>query len=147
MLVVLCKIWLCFDLDNDCLEEHRSLKSLYDVKRDLTEIRRLTSYVPLILTRRDATELASTMAQPQRLYESLCREVLQLEREADAHNANHEVESDGATSGSAAARHGLGVDRHKLAEDLAETRLCFLGRNGVGKTTTLERWILLGQVG
>ena len=87
------------------------------------------------------------MAHPQRLYESLCREALQLEREADAHNTNHEAENNGATSGSAAARHGLDVDRHKLVEELTETRLPLLGRNGVGKTTTLERWILLGEVG
>lgn len=85
------------------------------------------------------------MPQAQRTYDGYTRQVLQLERDADVHDADQQAEGLEATSACEAARQGLEADKRKLAEEVAKARLVLIGRNGIGKTTLIERWLLVGQ--
>lgn len=86
------------------------------------------------------------MPQPQQVYDVLKRRFVKLEVEAEAHNIDQQTDSPELTGGSEAARQGLEADGQTLEEEVAEARLVLLGRNGVGKTTQLERWMLVGEV-
>lgn len=84
--------------------------------------------------------------KPPDLYLELAEKVAQLEREACNIELDCAEDPDAETPNAEAACAQLDHDKQQLQEDLADTRLVLIGRNGVGKTSTLEEMMILSEV-